>query len=233
MWENSVVPLLLGLGAGVAHTWSGPDHLAAVVPMAAGGGGRAWRTGLGWSLGHVAGALCVAGAVLALRERLDIDALSLGLERLGGVVLVGIGLWSIRRAMRSRVHTHEHTHDGSRHVHIHVHGNGRAHDPVRDAGADHSHGHVAAGIGLLHGAAGVGHLWAALPALAMPLGAAVLYLAGFAAGSVAAMTLLSGLIGRWTPRSAGASARAFRTVGVTAGALAVVVGVWWTWRAMA
>jgi len=42
---------LAGLAAGLIHVLSGPDHLAAVAPLA-GGRGRAWRAGFLWGLGH-------------------------------------------------------------------------------------------------------------------------------------------------------------------------------------
>ena len=67
---------LAGLAAGLIHVLSGPDHLAAVAPLA-GGRGRAWRAGFLWGLGHSGGVLAVGLLALALRGALPIDALSL------------------------------------------------------------------------------------------------------------------------------------------------------------
>src|SRR5262249_62336555 len=69
-----VAPLALaaaaGLGAGVLHTWTGPDHLAALSPLAVSRGRRAWGLGVRWGIGHSAGALALAGLGLLARESL-------------------------------------------------------------------------------------------------------------------------------------------------------------------
>ncbi|CAK9017173.1 unnamed protein product [Durusdinium trenchii] len=46
-----------GAGAGAFHTLSGPDHLAALAPLAlrTSGPGKAFRTGVFWGFGHVLG----------------------------------------------------------------------------------------------------------------------------------------------------------------------------------
>jgi len=60
--------VLTGLLAGAFHVLSGPDHLAAVAPLALSSEGRhAWREGWRWGLGHTAGVIVVALVALALR----------------------------------------------------------------------------------------------------------------------------------------------------------------------
>ena len=98
---------LAGLTAGLIHVLSGPDHLAAVAPLA-GGRGKAWRAGFLWGLGHSGGVLAVALLALALRGALPLDALSSWSERIVGVVLVGIGLWGFTRALGGPIHSHVH-----------------------------------------------------------------------------------------------------------------------------
>ena len=41
-----------GIVAGLIHVFSGPDHLAAIAPLAMKRQGRAWITGLRWGGGH-------------------------------------------------------------------------------------------------------------------------------------------------------------------------------------
>jgi hypothetical protein len=65
-----VISLLSGVVAGLIHVVSGPDHLAAVAPLALSSRTRAWREGWRWGLGHTSGVLVVALAALALREAL-------------------------------------------------------------------------------------------------------------------------------------------------------------------
>jgi acyl-CoA thioesterase len=86
---------------------------------------------------------------LWLRDWLPVDLLSSWGERLVGVMLFGIGLWALRRALKHNVHAHEHEHDGDMHVHLHTHGHTQAtHHDRNDA---HQHTHAAFGIGILHG----------------------------------------------------------------------------------
>jgi hypothetical protein len=78
---------LAGLTAGLIHVLSGPDHLAAVAPLA-NDRARAWRTGFLWAL--------------------PLEALSSWSERLVGVALIGIGLWGFTRVIRGPIHSHVH-----------------------------------------------------------------------------------------------------------------------------
>ena len=98
---------LAGLTAGLIHVLSGPDHLAAVAPLA-NDRARAWRTGFLWGLGHSGGVFAVALLALALRGALPLEALSSWSERLVGVALIGIGLWGFTRVIRGPIHSHVH-----------------------------------------------------------------------------------------------------------------------------
>ncbi|MCK5447261.1 MAG: nickel transporter, partial [Gemmatimonadetes bacterium] len=100
--------IIAGLSAGAIHVLAGPDHLAAVAPLAADREERPWTAGLLWGLGHAGGVLVVGLAALLLREVLPVERLSGWSERLVGLVLIAIGVWAIRQATRQRVHVHEH-----------------------------------------------------------------------------------------------------------------------------
>src|SRR5438093_7092279 len=110
-----------GLAAGTIHVLSGPDHLAAVAPITLSNRQRPWNTGFRWGLGHSTGVLLVGLLSLMLRELLPLDLLASWAERVVGVMLLGIGLWGLRRALTLRIHVHAHTHEGKCHVHIHAH----------------------------------------------------------------------------------------------------------------
>ena len=163
---------LAGLLAGFVHVLSGPDHLAAVAPYAAARKASAWRTGVRWGLGHSAGVLGVGLLALMLRDALPVETLSAWSESCVGLVLIGIGVWGLRKAVAAtRVDT----------------GHGQR------AGV---HGHAAFAVGTVHGLAGSSHVLGIAPALILPSnGAAATYLILFGAGSVAAMGLFSSLIG--------------------------------------
>lgn len=206
---------------------AGPDHLAAVAPIAAEARGRGARTGARWGLGHAAGVVLVAVVALLVRSALPLEALSGWSETLVGVALIAIGLWGGRRALRLRVHVHEHEHDGHRHQHLHVHGPESAHRHRAPAAHDR-HAHAAFGIGVLHGLAGSAHFLGVLPALALPtVAASVVYVGAFGVGTVAAMAAFAGGVALLATRFAGGGTRVYRGMLVALSAAAVCVGVAW------
>ena len=189
-----MIILISGLVAGAIHVASGPDHLAAVAPLSVESRGRAWSTGLRWGLGHSSGVALVAGLGFLLREQLDIEAISGWSERFVGAILIGIGLWGLRRAFTGRLHSHAHRHASIEHTHIHAH-------TARDAAskAVHTHEHAAFAVGTLHGFAGTAHFLGVVPALALPTGLdTAIYIGGFALGTVVAMVGFSSAIGLWS-----------------------------------
>jgi len=224
--------IIAGLSAGAIHVLAGPDHLAAVAPLAADREESPWTAGLLWGLGHAGGVVVVGLAVLLLREVLPLERLSGWSERLVGLVLIAIGAWGIRQATRQRVHVHEHQHDGHRHAHVHVHNRAANHDAPHAHGAAAAHLHVqtraAFGVGILHGLAGSAHFLGILPALAFAArSSAVAYVAAFGVGTVAAMTLFAALIGWVAKRFSRNGARLYRGLLFTFGVAAIVVGVMW------
>lgn len=187
---------LAGLVAGAIHVLSGPDHLAAVAPLAADSRGSRWKSGFNWGLGHTSGVLVVGALALALREMLPLDAISSWSERLVGAALVGVGLWGGHKALTTRVHTHEHRHDGSTHAHLHFHAAPGGRPTVHAAAHVHAHTHASFAFGILHGLAGSSHVLGILPALALPSrSASVAYLLSYGLGNVAAMTGFSSAVG--------------------------------------
>ncbi|MEN9573459.1 MAG: hypothetical protein RL514_1314 [Verrucomicrobiota bacterium] len=221
-----MISIVTGLVAGTIHVVSGPDHLAAVAPFAAESRRKAWEVGLRWGVGHAGGVMFIGLLSLLLRDWLPLAAISAWSERLVGVVLIGIGLWGVRRALSGRVHTHKHEHDGQQHVHIHTHDGVTAH--THEQVVEHRHTHTAFAVGTLHGVAGSAHFLGVLPALAFPtLTEAVWYLSAYGTGTVAAMVVFSSLVG-WSARSlAASSAQAYRQMMAVCSLAAVAVGGWW------
>ena len=208
-----------GALAGLFHVLSGPDHLAAVAPLAVENGRRGWFAGWTWGFGHAAGVVLVALVGIALRDLLPpIEVLSAWGERVVGIALIAIGLWALRRALN--IAPGEHGHGAMAHDHVHVHAG-----PVwaRRMG----HAHTSFFMGILHGIAGSSHFLGVLPALALPTRtAAIEYIAAFGVGTVAAMTAFAAVMG-----SAGARvhqrAALHKGMMLTAATLAIAVGGFW------
>lgn len=214
---------LAGLVAGLLHVFSGPDHLTAIAPLAVKNPRRSLFIGVQWGLGHSTGVLVIGILFIFVRDLLPLDKISSYSDRIVGVLLIGIGIWSLRKAFSKKLHTHEHAHEDHTHVHIHYHGPNEKHD----AHAAHRHTHAAFGIGTLHGlGAGSSHFLGVLPAAAMPSRiAAIGYLIAFGIGTIAAMAGFSSGIGLVAKRFS--TVTIYRSLMGTCAVAAISVGFYW------
>ena len=211
-----VIAVLTGLAAGGLHVFSGPDHLAALAPVALERPGQAARTGGYWGLGHGIGVVTIGGLGLWLRSFVDVEAWSAWAEFSVGILLILVGGWAVVRSQRLEIHAHEHDHREATHAHLHAHG-----------GSPNGHKHAAMGIGMLHGVAGTGHLFGVVPALALPVPEAALYLSAYLASAVAAMAGFAWVLGVAARRGGPGS---IRWLMLGSGAVAVIVGGIWLVR---
>lgn len=192
-----MLALLAGIAAGFFHVLAGPDHLAAVAPLAADDDRVAWRAGLSWGLGHTAGVLLVGALLVAFREVLPIEALSASSERLVGAALVGIGVWGLWRARTP--HAHQHLSSAPSFAMGTLHGL---------AGSSHLYGVLPSLM-----------FASRLDALA--------YLGGFGAGAIAAMTAFSAVLGSVALAAGRSNQAVQQAILYAASAAAVVVGGVW------
>jgi len=188
-----VYTFVLGLLLGLRHALDA-DHLAAVASLATRSRSTAEtvRTGIAWGVGHTLTLFVVCAAVLLMDIGFAENVARIA-EFAVGLMLVGLGLDVIRRAVRKRMHLHGHVHDAAGyHLHLHGHRGDGAH-----AASAHRHRHPkglpgrALVVGLMHGLAGS----AALLVLAVAeLGDAALglaYVVLFGIGSMLGMAALS------------------------------------------
>ena len=224
---------LTGILMSSVHVVTGPDHLAAVTPLAIENRKKAWHIGFFWGLGHVLGMLGIGGLYLTFREIIHVEKISGYSEYLVGIVLIGIGTWAIIKSVKHfhshHIHPHYHAEPVPQ-IHIHRHGH--------EDEFEHIHEHqkisrqnsiTAILIGTLHGFAGISHFLIILPTLAFSsISDSVIYLSGFAVGTVITMVsyaLILGLVAQKTanfPKS-----KVFRNLRIVAGSLAIAVGIWW------
>lgn len=185
-----------GLAAGLLHVFSGPDHLAAVAPLATDSDRGHWRTGLQWGFGHTAGVLLIAALLLLIRERLPLDAISAYSERIVGVALIAVGAWGVWKANRAT--SSPHTHAGASFAMGAIHGL---------AGSSHLFGVLPA------------------LAFSTRFDS-LLYLAGFGAGAVAGMSAFAAGLGLLSVRFAGNRRRYSGLLYASSAAALVIGGVW-------
>lgn len=188
---------LAGIAAGLVHVLSGPDHLAAVAPLATDRDRPQWQAGFQWGLGHTAGVLAIGLLLIWFRQWLPIERISAYSERIVGVVLLAIGIWGVVQARAPRPHVHA------------------------AASASFAMGalHGLAGSSHLFG------ILPAL-ALPTELAAAA-YLGGFGAGAVLGMTVFSACVGAIAAAAARRGVNAYRGLLYACSAAAFVVGGFW------
>ena len=237
LFASSALPLLLldtkllaasigGTFAGGLHAVTGPDHLAALLPLCM---GRRWwialYTGAYWGLGHGIGAALVGALAFAVRGALNLDALSAYMEAAVGISIIIIGANGMREAREWGIE-----HEGPTEV---------AKQHSLEAALNQQPQTVGVvstlGTGILHGCSGSGHLLGVMPALAMPSWTvATTYLVMFGVGTMLAMSIFTSVVGELSsqmsdrlddPRTPGRLAFA-------SSLFALCMGTLWTGRAM-
>lgn len=190
---------LLGLGLvyGVKHATEA-DHIVAVSTIVTEHRklARAALVGALWGAGHTASLVAVGAVVLALKIGIP-ERVAGWLEFLVALMIIGLGVFAFRRAVRERAdfHVHCHGHGLLAHSHVHFH-----EDEQPAIFPDHSHKVARIGIkptivGAVHGLAGSAALTLLVLTQINSPSLGLLYLAIFGAGSILGMLLMSGLVG--------------------------------------
>ena len=227
------IPFFAGLLASTIHVLAGPDHLAAVTPLAIESKKRSWSVGAFWGIGHLIGMLLIGGIFTIFKEFIPVEKISSHSEQLVGIVLIGIGIWAIWRIFyHDHNHKHPHYHEDEE-AFIHVHNHDHTSTDI------HTHKHsekvkrariTALSIGILHGLAGVSHFLLMLPTLSFGSTAeSVFYLSGFGIGTVVAMTTFALVLGYVSHKShtAGHNDLLFKGIRFAGGLFAIIIGVYW------
>jgi ABC-type nickel/cobalt efflux system permease component RcnA len=232
-----MLSIITGFVASVAHVVTGPDHLAAVTPLAIDSRKKSWVVGLSWGVGHTIGMLLIGLLIILFKQFISIDAISAHSETIIGLLLIGIGSWAIIRIYLRHFHhyrPHPHFHNQPyfyAHSHSHSHDLTQGHEHVHDELSRKTKQNVltALSIGLVHGFAGFSHLFALLPSLALPTVVdSVLYLCAFAIGTVLTMILFSFILGFVAFQSFIRDKVTFlKWFSLAGGILAIGIGVLW------
>ncbi len=216
-----LVALVSGFTLGALHAFDA-DHIAAVSALASRSDRTrsAVRLGIMWGLGHSLVLLAVGGTLTALGWTVP-SFLQDGAEIGVGFLLVGLGVWTLRRVRQDwHPHVHHHAHDGSDHVHVHAHPDGG------QTSHEHQHHHSMFAIGAAHGLAGTGAVVVLIPvALAGSPMTAALFLACFGIGTMAAMAGFSLIVNAAV--HVARSVHSLAIIRAVAGGSSLLIGVWW------
>jgi ABC-type nickel/cobalt efflux system permease component RcnA len=225
----------IGLVFGLKHATE-VDHVVAVSTIVSQHKNvfRSALVGLLWGAGHTASLLLVGGIVLALRVAIP-PRVSGWLEFGVALMIIGLGISALWRALRksSKVHVHQHNHDGLSHVHIHFHEKETKHQPATRT----AHSHVVSRlgwkpvlIGTMHGLAGSGALTLLVLTQISSSWVGFLYLAIFGIGSMVGMLLMSGLIGFPFALSSRQLTSTHHRLQTVAAVLSICFGVWYAYE---
>lgn len=180
---------VLGVGVllGFRHALE-PDHMIAVSTIASrtGSVARAALSGVYWGIGHTLSLLAVGMLIIGVRLHVS-PAVEAWLEGGVGVMLIVLGILSIRSLRRNKVHAHYHAHGDSSHIHFHHHLHGAGHDHPHVE----RHGLSSLLVGMIHGVAGSGALALMTMATIDHTAGAALYITLFGVGTVFGMMLFA------------------------------------------
>jgi len=211
--------ILTGIFAGFVHVVSGADHLIAMAPAAINNPQKALKNSFSWGLGHSSGVLLLAFLAIFIKDITPLNKFSSIAELLVGISLLIVGVFAIKNSFQLSIHSHSHKHEnGIAHRHFHFH--------VKEQ-KNNKHSHALTGLGLLHGIAGGSHFLAILPALALPLISACLYLISYLIGSLISMNLFTCLISFTTFK---ASQKFIKRLIAVAGGFSFSLGLFWIQR---
>ncbi len=172
--------LFIGFGLGIKHAVEA-DHVAAVATFSARTHSfrKSILTGVVWGLGHSLVLLFAGVFVLVLKINIP-EQISLLLEFGVGIMLVYLGIRTLR--IKDEIHSHPHDHENTKHAHKHFH----SREP-RGYRASFM-------VGSIHGLAGSGSFMLVFLNDIQDLFTGFLYILIFGLGSIGAMAIMSVII---------------------------------------
>ncbi len=221
--------ILLLVGAcvlGLTHAFE-VDHMTAVSTFVAQKPKprEAALFGLKWAIGHGFSLLLIGSVLYFLRLSVS-EGVASSLERLVGVALFVLGVWTLAQLRASFLgHTHAHKHTPEELAQLEG-AEGRSH--THADGTTHSHSHDSLWMGMLHGAAGTAaFVGQSVVAVSQSYWKVFAFTVGFSFGVLLAMGAYAAALG--TILSFGEKRATTITYGVRAltGLWACAVGIYW------
>jgi len=232
---STLAVLGIGLVFGLRHATE-VDHVVAVSTIVSQHKNvlRSAAVGAMWGAGHTASLLVIGALVLLLRVAIP-ERVSGWLEFGVALMIIGLGISALWRALRrsSEVHVHQHSHDGQSHKHVHFHEKQTRHKPSSHSA--HSHDVSRIGwkpllIGTMHGVAGSGALTLLVLTQISSPWVGMLYLGIFGVGSIVGMLLMSGLIGLPFALTSRNLTHVHHRLQTVAAILSICFGLWYAYQ---
>jgi ABC-type nickel/cobalt efflux system permease component RcnA len=229
----------LGLMFGLKHATE-VDHIVAVSTIVSEHRNlfRAALVGAIWGMGHTVSLIAVGLVVLVLRIAIP-EYVSSWLEFGVALMIIGLGVNALVRALRRRpdTHLHRHTHGRIAHEHLHFHESAKEHSGIHNKEQSGKHSHAVSRVGFkpllvgaMHGLAGSGALTVLVLTQIPSVTLGLFYLAVFGIGSIFGMLLMSFLVGLPFALSSRRLGRVHYGLQTFAGALSVAFGFWYAYE---
>jgi ABC-type nickel/cobalt efflux system permease component RcnA len=224
----------IGLVFGLKHATE-VDHVVAVSTIVSRHKNvfRSAFVGALWGAGHTLSLLAIAVIVLWFRIAIP-ERVSGWLEFGVALMIIGLGVSALWRALRrnNHVHVHQHSHNGVVHTHVHFHEHETEHAPA--SASQHSHNVARVGwkpmlVGMMHGLAGSGALTLLVLTEIKSAWVGLLYVLTFGFGSIVGMLLMSGLIGVPFALTSRKLTQAHQGLQTLAAILSICFGIWYAY----
>ena len=201
---------------GVGHSFE-PDHLVAVSTIVTQrrGVAKSLLTGSYWGLGHTV-VLLLAGLFVIILKIQFLIYQSQFFEFGVGVMLIILGVWTIRNVKQNRLHFHAHEHQGKIHSHFHSHPNNSE---------SHDHRHLPFWVGVVHGLAGGGGLVILAMSTMVSFIQALLFMVAFGGGTILGMSMFGSALSLPLTLDKRWSYRIGSVASVATGILSVLLGL--------
>ena len=162
------------------------DHVVAVSTIASQVKNLKCSSMLGifWGIGHTATLFFISLLVLLFKINIPIS-FSLLFEFLVGIMLIILGINTLRKIFKEKIHLHTHKHKATYHLHLHKH----------ELSSSHNHAHKSFFIGMVHGLAGSAALMLLVLTTVKSTFEGLIYVTIFGIGSITGMFLASMAIG--------------------------------------
>ena len=206
------------------------DHAVAVSTFVSGRPALplAFQFGFRWALGHSIAVIVAGGVLLASGLTLS-PQFGDWAERIVGVMLIGIGIWSLRTLRNLHVHGPDAHADQAR-LHLHPAGPGHAGAGAPRHASQHNHPRGVLLVGLIHGLAGTTGAVALVPIALMPdWRAGLLYLLIFCLGVMGGMTAFALVLAQAIRTATSGSLAWGRRIAALVATLSIVTGIVWLW----
>ena len=233
MHGTAIATLLAGFVLGLQHA-TDTDHIVAVTTLASHSKDPRHSALVGalWGFGHMLTLFIAGGVLIMLRLRMS-TRVEWALELVVALVLIWLGVHTIRNCFTGRYHFHAHEHGGRRHAHLHYHAHDEpehTHDAHAGASSRLGHGPLSVLVGMAHGLAGTGALALVVLSSIPSRILGMIYLLVFGLGALVGMVVFSALVGL---PLAGASRRLswLTAMRFAAGAGSALLGVVLAYRA--